>query len=100
VHNAVEHAGTGARITVRTRTLQGRAELCVEDNGPGIPEDERESLWQRFRRGRGAAGTGSGLGLAIVRDIASLHGARATLAAGEQGLGLRVCVSFPPAPAA
>jgi len=100
VHNAVEHAGTGARITVRTRTLQGRAELCVEDNGPGIPDDERESLWQRFRRGRGAAGTGSGLGLAIVRDIASLHGAQATLVAGEQGLGLRVCVSFPPAPAA
>jgi two-component system sensor histidine kinase TctE len=96
VHNAIEHAGAGSRITIRTRTVQSRAELCVEDNGRGIEADERESLWQRFRRGRGAAGTGSGLGLAIVRDIARLHGAQATLAPSEQGLGLRVCISFPP----
>ena len=96
MHNAIEHAGAGSRITIRTRTVQGRAELCVEDNGRGIAADERESLWHRFHRGRGAAGTGSGLGLAIVRDIARLHGAQATLAPGEQGLGLRVCISFPP----
>lgn len=95
LHNAIEHAGAGSRITVRTRTLPGGVELCVEDNGRGIAADELESLWHRFRRGRGASGTGSGLGLAIVSDIARLHGAQASLAPGEQGRGLRVRISFP-----
>ena len=96
VHNAIEHAGPGARITIRTRTEDGRARLCVEDDGRGVPAEERELAWQRFRRGREAAGTGSGLGLAIVADIARLHGASATLDPGEQGRGLRVQVLFPP----
>ncbi len=95
VLNAIEHAGAGTRITVRTRTLIGCADLCVEDDGRGIAEDERDAMWQRFRRGRDAAGTGSGLGLAIVGDIARLHGATATLQPGENGRGLRVCVAFP-----
>ncbi|HEX6707452.1 MAG TPA: sensor histidine kinase N-terminal domain-containing protein [Albitalea sp.] len=94
VHNAIEHAGTGSRITVRTFTLQGRAQLCVEDDGRGIAPEEMESVWQRFRRGKEAGGTGSGLGLAIVKDIARLHGAQATLEAGDQGRGVRVCVGF------
>ncbi|MBX3641644.1 MAG: sensor histidine kinase N-terminal domain-containing protein [Rubrivivax sp.] len=97
LHNAIEHAGRGARITVRTRTRDARAELCVEDDGPGIAPDEHARLWQRFQRGRAAAGTGSGLGLAIVRDIASLHGAEALLAADAQGVGLCVCIRLPAA---
>ena len=96
VHNAIEHAGPGARITIRTRTEDGRARLCVEDDGRGVPADERELAWQRFRRGREAAGTGSGLGLAIVADIARLHDADATLEPGSQGRGLRVQVRFAP----
>ncbi|MBQ1766738.1 MAG: two-component sensor histidine kinase, partial [Aquincola sp.] len=66
-----------------------------EDDGPGVPEDERPLLWQRFRRGREAGGTGSGLGLAIVADIARLHGAQAELQAGAGGRGLKVLVRFP-----
>ena len=96
IHNAIEHAGSGSRITIRTGVQGGCSELCVEDDGRGIAAGEQASVWQRFRRGRGAEGTGSGLGLAIVKDIARLHGAQATLAAGESGRGLRVSVRFPP----
>jgi two-component system sensor histidine kinase TctE len=95
IHNAIVHAGAGSRITIRTYMRNGCAQLCVEDDGCGVAADEQESLWHRFRRGRGADGTGSGLGLAIVKDIARLHGARAALAPGEHGRGLRVCISFP-----
>ena len=97
VDNAIEHAGPGARITVRTRAQEGCARLSVEDDGRGVPAEEMELLWQRFRRGREARGTGSGLGLAIVADIARLHGASATLEPGERGRGLRVQICFPPA---
>ena len=95
IHNAIEHAGHGARVTVRTRSSAGCALLSVEDDGPGVAQEEIEQLWQRFRRGRDARGSGSGLGLAIVADIARLHGASTTLAPGESGRGLRVLVSFP-----
>jgi len=95
VHNAIEHAGARSRITIRTGMQGGWAQLIVEDDGCGIAPEEQSSVWQRFRRGRGARGTGSGLGLAIVKDIAHLHGANATLATGELGRGLRVCIRFP-----
>jgi signal transduction histidine kinase len=94
LHNAIEHAGRGACITVRTRTHDGTAELSVEDDGPGIAPSERSRLWQRFQRGREAVGTGSGLGLAIVRDIARLHGAAADLELTASGRGLCVRVRF------
>jgi two-component system sensor histidine kinase TctE len=96
VHNAIEHAGEGARITVRTRSSADGARLVVEDDGRGVSPDDLPLLWQRFRRGREARGTGSGLGLAIVADIARLHGAQAVVEAGEQGRGLRVEIRFPP----
>lgn len=98
VHNAIEHAGPKARVTISTRTVDGAACLAVEDDGPGIGPDEACFLWQRFRRGRNAHGTGSGLGLAIVADIARLHGAEATLGPGAPGRGLRVTLRFPPHP--
>ncbi|HKX41166.1 MAG TPA: sensor histidine kinase N-terminal domain-containing protein [Burkholderiaceae bacterium] len=97
IHNAIEHAGPGARITIRTRTLDGLALLDVEDDGRGVPADELDLLWQRFRRGRDARGAGSGLGLTIVADIARLHGATATLASGDGARGLRVQLRFPAA---
>ena len=94
--NALNYAGNGARITVRTGTLADDAAcaiLEVEDNGPGIPPPERERAFERFQRGN-SGGPGSGLGLSIVRDIAAHHGARAELLDGEAGVGLRVRVTF------
>jgi two-component system sensor histidine kinase TctE len=59
---------------------EGRAWLCVEDNGPGIPEGERERIGQRFYRPAGQTGDGCGLGLAIVREIARQY--QGTLSVG------------------
>jgi two-component system sensor histidine kinase TctE len=96
--NAINYAGHGARITVRTGPAPESpacARLEVEDNGPGIPPQDRERAFERFQRGN-AGGTGSGLGLSIVRDIASHHGAHAELLDGEGGVGLKVRVTFQP----
>jgi two-component system sensor histidine kinase TctE len=96
--NAINYAGHGARVTIRTRTSTV-APICaileVEDNGPGIPEEDRERAFERFQRGN-AGGTGSGLGLSIVRDIAGHHNALAELLDGPGGVGLKVRVTFAP----
>ena len=96
--NAINYAGHGARVTIRTGAspaVAGCAMLEVEDNGPGIPLQERERAFERFQRGN-AGGTGSGLGLSIVRDIAGHHGAVADLLDGPGGIGLKVRVTFAP----
>ena len=98
VHNAIAHAGTGVRITVRTRSEGHRSVLEVTDDGCGLPAHERAAVWERFRRGTQAGGVGSGLCLAIVRDIARLHGGDAALEAGAGGRGLRATVTLPQAP--
>ena len=96
--NAINYAGHGARVTIRTRTSTV-APICaileVEDNGPGIPDEDRERAFERFQRGN-AGGTGSGLGLSIVRDIAGHHNALAELLDGPGGVGLKVRVTFAP----
>jgi len=94
--NAINYAGHGARITVRTGPAPEAptcARLEVEDNGPGIPPEDRERAFERFQRGN-AGGTGSGLGLSIVRDIAAHHGSRVELLDGPGGVGLKVRVTF------
>jgi len=95
IHNALEYAPSGGRVTVRTGTRNPGAFLEVEDDGPGIPPAEREKVLERFYRVTGTAGTGSGLGLSIVREIAAAHRARIEIAAGEGGRGCKVGLTFP-----
>jgi len=95
LHNALQYAGAGARVTVRTSVHEGHARIEVEDNGPGIAPADRERVFRRFDRGSQPRGSGSGLGLAIVRDIAHTHGAQVQLGTGAAGRGLRVTVEFP-----
>ena len=73
--------------------------LAVEDTGPGIPEAERELVFERFYRAPDSAGEGCGLGLAIVREIAQSHGAEIRLGTGPNGTGTAVQIAFPRAPA-
>lgn len=94
IHNALEYASRGGRVTVRTGVREGRSFLEVEDDGPGIPEAERERVLERFYRVHGTPGEGSGLGLAIVREIAQAHEARVVVGAGEGGRGCRVEIRF------
>ncbi|MCK1796893.1 HAMP domain-containing histidine kinase [Streptomyces sp. XM4193] len=74
--NAVQHTATGERIRIGSRTGNGRVELYVADSGPGIPPEDAEVIFERFRRGtsrRGTRTSGAGLGLAIVKAIAEGH---------------------------
>lgn len=94
IHNSIEHAGKGTQVTVKTLVVGQTAILEVEDDGPGIEEQERQKVLQRFSRGRHAQGFGSGLGLAIVNDIARIHGAQVVLTTPDNGRGLLVRIAF------
>ena len=77
--NAARHTGPGTPVRVRVSASDGGALLCVDDAGPGIPAEHRESIFRPFQRGRGGAtyAPGSGVGLALVAQLASLHDGRA-----------------------
>jgi two-component system sensor histidine kinase TctE len=94
IHNAIEYAGPGGRVTVRTGARDGASVLEVEDDGPGIAPAERERVIERFYRVPGTPGEGSGLGLAIVREIALAHGAALEIGSGAGGRGCRVALRF------
>lgn len=98
VDNAIRYARRGT-ITVSVARRERGVLLAVEDEGPGIPADQRPAALAPFRRLGDASGDGAGLGLAIVAEIARGHGAELTLKDGAAG-GLRVEVAFPPAPGA
>jgi len=92
--NALRYTPPGGRITVMTGANDEGPVLTVEDDGPGIPEPERERVFERFHRLAGQKATGSGLGLSIVRRVADVHGARVAIAAGPGDRGTRVSVRF------
>jgi signal transduction histidine kinase len=94
VENALRHAGPSARIEVVTAHREGAPILSVTDNGPGVPAEERERLFDRFYRlERSRSTPGSGLGLALVAAVAKLHGAKVRMS--DAGPGLDVTVEFP-----
>lgn len=100
IDNALRYTQAGGRVTVHISRAGATSVLEVEDNGPGIPEAERERVFERFYRVSGSNEEGCGLGLAIVREIAQGHEAEVSLLSGENGVGTRVQVSFsnhPPA---
>lgn len=99
VENALRHAGPEAHVRVATWEGGGRATVSVVDNGPGVPEEERERLFDRFYRLEQSRSTpGSGLGLALVAAIARLHDGAIRLSNARPGL--RVEASFAARPAA
>lgn len=93
--NAIKYTPEGGSVDVDLRRDGDRIDLIVEDSGPGIVEQERERVLDRFYRVAGADAAGSGLGLPIVKSIADMHGARLTLDRSERLGGLRIAVSFP-----
>jgi len=96
--NAILYTQEGGQVTVRVAGGADAVVLSVEDNGPGIPDQERERVFERFYRvlGTGVA-EGCGLGLAIVREIALTHRADVVLATAAGGQGTVVRVTFPAA---
>jgi two-component system sensor histidine kinase TctE len=95
VDNALQYAPDG-EVDVEAQALPGgRVLLSVSDRGPGIQEDEKDAVLERFQRGRSAQGLpGSGLGLAIVRNVVDAHGGSLSLRARAGG-GLVVSVMLP-----
>jgi two-component system sensor histidine kinase TctE len=94
--NAIRYTPRGGAITVSVRSgPNGKAQLQVEDNGPGIAPEHRHKVFDRFYRVNGGLSDGCGLGLAIVRQISERHGAVAELETAGNGAGLRVVVRFP-----
>jgi two-component system OmpR family sensor kinase len=80
----------------------GHPTLIVRDDGPGIPADLQERVFERFVRGGGDAGhgaRGTGLGLAIVDAVAASHGASVKLESLPSVRGTQFTVTFPPVPA-
>lgn len=95
--NALKYGPSPQTVRVGT-TIEGRRVLLwVDDEGPGVPEDERARIWEPyFRRPahRESAVAGSGIGLSIVRDVAEAHGGSARVTEGDRG-GARFVIELP-----
>ena len=96
IENAIRYTPRGGTIDIAIGAAAGLPFLEVADSGPGIPEQERERVFDRFYRREETAESGTGLGLAIVKAVVQRHGARVTLGDSRLG-GLSVRVEFPAA---
>jgi len=95
VDNAMKHTPDGGKIRVMLDTADGTARLAVADDGPGIPDDDLERIFERFYQADQArSGEGTGLGLAIARWIAQEHGGR-VIAGNNPGGGAIFTVQLP-----
>jgi signal transduction histidine kinase len=92
VDNACRYAGNGGQVRIQVRAHGSRVSLAVEDNGPGIPEEERSLLFDRFHRATDD-GSGTGLGLAIADSIVRLTGGRWQVGRSDLG-GALMSVSW------
>ena len=97
VGNAISYSPAGGCVDLSVLVTKEKATLVVEDNGPGIPEAERERVFDPFYRVLGSNEIGSGLGLSIVQAISARVGAKVRLgfADDQSKSGLRVMVTFP-----
>jgi signal transduction histidine kinase len=93
IANAVKH---GAATQVRLSVVSSAAgvEIAVDDDGSGVPEEERAAVFERFHRGTTASRSGSGLGLALVAQQAEIHGGTASLEVSPLG-GTRLMLRLP-----
>jgi two-component system sensor histidine kinase TctE len=94
IDNAIRYTQQGGEVTVHLSETPAPL-LVVEDNGPGIPVEERQRVFKRFYRVLGSGAEGSGLGLSIVREIALTHNCHIELEEPQAQRGTRVCITFP-----
>ena len=93
IANAVKHGGA-TRVQLSAVSSRAGVEIAVDDNGCGVPEAERQVVFERFSRGSTASHSGSGLGLALVGQQAHLHGGTASLEDSPLG-GARLLLRIP-----
>jgi len=98
VGNALVHTPGGTTVQLRVERRGARVALVVADDGPGIPPEHLERVFQRFYRVEGGQASGSGLGLAIARELAELMGGTVTVASrtGATAFTLELPAESPP----
>jgi len=95
--NAAKYGPSGQTITVGSQVVGDRARIWVEDEGPGIPRDDRVRVWEpyvRLNRDAESSTGGSGIGLSVVRELVLLHGGRTRVESAPGG-GARVVIELP-----
>jgi signal transduction histidine kinase len=100
MENALRHTDPGTAVEATVARENGQVVLAVEDDGPGIPPELHEKVFERFFRGSRDHGGSSGLGLSIVRAVAESHHGRVTLEDPLDGRGARFVVRLPALPEA
>jgi two-component system heavy metal sensor histidine kinase CusS len=84
--NAIGHAPPGSKVQVQAEVADGQARIAVRDEGPGVPKELRERIFEPFFRGEAEREhSGAGLGLSIAREIARRHGGDLVLVPTERG---------------
>jgi two-component system OmpR family sensor kinase len=95
LENAVRHTPPGTHVSAATASDGGEAILTVQDDGPGIPAELANRVFERFVRGGRDGGRGSGLGLAIVRAVAQSHGGTVAFERPASGTGTKFVIRLP-----
>src|SRR6185437_11790741 len=95
IDNALKYSRERGSVNVEVKTRSdGAVEVSVADNGPGIPDEEKPKVAQRFYRGDSSRGTpGVGLGLSLVQAVAKLHGGTLELTDNHPGLCARMIIA-------
>jgi signal transduction histidine kinase len=96
LENAVKYGPAGQDVTIGARQQAERVQIWVDDQGPGVQRDERDSIWSAFRRGRAASESktgGSGIGLSVVRDLAKQYDGKVWVEDAASG-GARFVAEF------
>jgi len=94
VNNSVRNTPSGGRIIIESRYLNKDFFVLISDNGKGLTEEQKESLFSRFRMRNKESGEGTGIGLAIAKTIADFHGIDVSVKSG-QGKGTKFTFLFP-----
>lgn len=97
LENAAKYAPSDSAIHISAATTKGKVLVSVTDEGPGIPAEERETVFDAFHRVSRGDGqpAGTGLGLAIVRGLVEAHGGTVTAGDGASGLGATIEMTLP-----
>jgi two-component system OmpR family sensor kinase len=85
MENALRHTPAGTHVNARVESVDGHVLLTVQDDGPGVPDELHDRIFERFVRGAGDRGSSSGLGLSIVRAVAQSHGGSVDLENASPG---------------